>query len=193
MKLKIEDLLSLEDYDDQREVIKKDLINHKKNRTVSIGEHVILLFEDYSTIKYQVQEMLRIEKIFNKKEMQEEIDAYNPLIPDGDNLKATMLIMYPDVDERKVMLSKLHGIENNIWLSCGSKKIIAFADEDLERSRDNKTSAVHFLRFQLDEDVITKLLSGEKMSLGVNHTEYNEEIQLDSHTIASLVNDLNNN
>ena len=108
MKLKIEDLLSLEDYDDQREVIKKDLINHKKNRTVSIGEHVILLFEDYSTIKYQVQEMLRIEKIFNKKEMQEEIDAYNPLIPDGDNLKATMLIMYPDVDERKVMLSKLH-------------------------------------------------------------------------------------
>ena len=125
--------------------------------------------------------------------MQEEIDAYNPLIPDGDNLKATMLIMYPDVDERKVMLSKLHGIENNIWLSCGSKKIIAFADEDLERSRDNKTSAVHFLRFQLDEDVITKLLSGEKMSLGVNHTEYNEEIQLDSHTIASLVNDLNNN
>tara|TARA_Y100000992_G_scaffold299781_1_gene267144 strand:- start:276 stop:857 length:582 start_codon:yes stop_codon:yes gene_type:complete len=193
MKLKIEDLLSLEDYDDQREVIKKDLINHKKDRTVSIGEHVILLFEDYSTIKYQVQEMLRIEKIFNKKEMQEEIDAYNPLIPDGDNLKATMLIMYPDVDERKVMLSKLHGIENNIWLSCGSKKIIAFADEDLERSRDNKTSAVHFLRFQLDEDVITKLLSGEKMSLGVNHTEYNEEIQLDSHTIASLVNDLNNN
>ena len=92
MKLKIEDLLSLEDYDAQREVIKKDLINHKKNRTVSIGEHIILLFEDYSTIKYQVQEMLRIEKIFNKKEMQEEIDAYNPLIPDGDNLKATMLI-----------------------------------------------------------------------------------------------------
>ncbi len=193
MKLKIEDLLSLEDYDDQREVIKKDLINHKKNRTVSIGEHVILLFEDYSTIKYQVQEMLRIEKIFNKKEMQEEIDAYNPLIPDGDNLKATMLIMYPDVDERKVMLSKLHGIENNIWLSCGSKKITAFADEDLERSTDNKTSAVHFLRFQLDQDDITGFLSNEKISLGVNHSEYDKEIELASNSRASLAKDLNNN
>ena len=128
MKLKIENLLSLEDYDNQREDIKKDLIEHKKNRTVSIGEHIILLFENYSTIKYQVQEMLRIEKIFNKKEIQEEIDAYNPLIPDGNNLKATMLIMYPDIDERKVMLSKLHDIENHIWISCGSKKIVAFAD-----------------------------------------------------------------
>ena len=193
MKLKIEDLLSLEDYDDQREVIKKDLINHKKDRTVSIGEHVILLFEDYSTIKYQVQEMLRIEKIFNKKEIQEEIDAYNPLIPDGDNLKATMLIMYPDVDERKVMLSKLHGIENNIWLSCGSRKITAFADEDLERSTDNKTSAVHFLRFQLDEDDITGFLSNEKISMGVNHNEYNKEIDLEPDTRASLIKDLNSN
>lgn len=193
MKLKIEDLLSLEDYDDQREAIKKNLINHKKNRTVSIGENVILLFEDYSTIKYQVQEMLRIEKIFNKKEIQEEIDAYNPLIPDGDNLKATMLIMYPDVDERKVMLSKLHGIENNIWLSCGSDKIIAFADEDLERSTDNKTSAVHFLRFQLEQDDITELLSNAKISLGVNHSEYNKETELAPDTRASLVKDLNTN
>ena len=193
MKLKIEDLLSLEDYDDQREVIKKDLINHKKNRTVSIGEHVILLFEDYSTIKYQVQEMLRIEKIFNKKEMQEEIDAYNPLIPDGDNLKATMLIMYPDVDERKVMLSKLHGIENNVWLSCGPKRITAFSDEDLERSRDNKTSAVHFLRFQLDQDGVTEFMSNEKINLGVNHSEYNKEIELVPNTRSSLVKDLSSN
>jgi hypothetical protein len=193
MKLKIEDLLSLEDYDEQREVIKKDLINHKKNRTVSIGEHVILLFEDYSTIKYQVQEMLRIEKIFNKKEMQEEIEAYNPLIPDGDNLKATMLIMYPDVNERRVMLSKLHDIENHIWLSSGSKKITAFADEDLERSTDSKTSAVHFLRFQLDQDDITEFLSNEKISLGVNHSEYDKEIQLEPNTKASLAKDLKSN
>jgi hypothetical protein len=193
MKLKIEDLLSLEDYDNQREVIKKELINHKKNRTVSIGEHVILLFEDYLTIKYQVQEMLRIEKIFSKKEIQEEINAYNPLIPDGDNLKATMLIMYPDVDERKVMLSKLHDIENNIWLSCSSKKITAYADEDLERSTDNKTSAVHFLRFQLDSDDITGFLSNEKISLGVDHSEYNEEIILETNTRASLIKDLSNN
>ncbi len=193
MKLKIEDLLSLEDYDEQREVIKKDLINHKKNRTVSIGEHVILLFEDYSTIKYQVQEMLRIEKIFNKKEMQEEIEAYNPLIPDGDNLKATMLIMYPDVNERRVMLSKLHDIENHIWLSSGSKKITAFADEDLERSTDSKTSAVHFLRFQLDQDDITEFLSNEKISLGVNHSEYDKEVQLEPSTKASLAKDLKSN
>ena len=193
MKLKIEDLLSLEDYDVQREVIKKDLINHKKNRTVSIGEHIILLFEDYSTIKYQVQEMLRIEKIFNKKEMQEEIEAYNPLIPDGDNLKATMLIMYPDVNERRVMLSKLHDIENHIWLSSGSKKITAFADEDLERSTDSKTSAVHFLRFQLDQDDITEFLSNEKISLGVNHSEYDKEIQLEPNTKASLAKDLKSN
>ena len=193
MKLKIEDLLSLEDYDDQREVIKKDLTSHKKNRTVSIGEHVILLFEDYSTIKYQVQEMLRIEKIFNKKEMQEEIEAYNPLIPDGDNLKATMLIMYPDVNERRVMLSKLHDIENHIWLSSGSKKITAFADEDLERSTDSKTSAVHFLRFQLDQDDITEFLSNEKISLGVNHSEYDKEVQLEPSTKASLAKDLKSN
>ena len=193
MKLKIENLLSLEDYDNQREDIKKDLIEHKKNRTVSIGEHIILLFENYSTIKYQVQEMLRIEKIFNKKEMQEEIDAYNPLIPDGNNLKATMLIMYPDVDERKVMLSKLHDIENHIWISCGSKKIIAFADEDLERSRDNKTSAVHFLRFQLDQDVMTAFLSNKKISIGVDHNEYKKEIELESEARASLAKDLTNN
>ena len=193
MKLKIENLLSLEDYDNQRDDIKKDLIEHKKHRTVSIGEHIILLFENYSTIKYQVQEMLRIEKIFNKKEMQEEIDAYNPLIPDGNNLKATMLIMYPDVDERKVMLSKLHDIENHIWISCGSKKIIAFADEDLERSTDNKTSAVHFLRFQLDQDVITAFLSNKKISMGVDHNEYKKEIELESEARASLAKDLTNN
>jgi len=192
MKLKIENLLSLEDYDNQREDIKKDLIEHKKNRTVSIGEHIILLFENYSTIKYQVQEMLRIEKIFNKKEIQEEIDAYNPLVPDGNNLKATMLIMYPDVDERKVMLSKLHDIENHIWISCGHKKIIAFADEDLERSTDNKTSAVHFLRFQLDQDDITAFLSDKKVSLGVDHREYNKEIELEPEARASLARDLSN-
>ena len=193
MKLKIENLLSLEDYDNQREDIKKDLIEHKKNRTVSIGEHIILLFENYSTIKYQVQEMLRIEKIFNKKEIQEEIDAYNPLIPDGNNLKATMLIMYPDVDERKVMLSKLHDVENHIWISCGSKKVIAFADEDLERSTDNKTSAVHFLRFQLDQDDMSAFLSNQKISLGVDHNEYKKEIELLPEARASLAKDLSNN
>jgi hypothetical protein len=190
MKLKIEDLLSLEDYDIKREEIKKNLVSHKKNRTVSIGEHIVLIFEDFLTIKYQVQEMLRIEKIFNKKEIQEEIDAYNPLIPDGNNLKATMLIMYPDVEERKIMLSKLHDIENHIWIASGSKKSTALADEDLERSTDNKTSAVHFLRFQLDEDSIAAFLSNDKIIMGVDHAEYDKEIELDSLIKSSLTKDL---
>ena len=111
MKLEPKDLLSLEEYDSKRDSIKKELIIHKKNRTISIGDNIVLIFEDYMTIKYQVQEMLRIEKIFNKKEIQEEIDAYNPLIPDGTNLKATMLIMFPDVEVRREMLFKLHDIE----------------------------------------------------------------------------------
>ena len=193
MKLKTTDLLSLEEYDNERDAIKKELITHKKNRTVSIGEHIVLIFEDYSTIKYQVQEMLRIEKIFNKKEIQEEIDAYNPLIPDGSNFKATMLIMYPDVEERKIMLSKLHDIENNIYLNCGSKKIVALADEDLERSTDNKTSAVHFLRFELDQTDITDFLSNDRVLVGVSHDEYTEEVVLSEATKDSLSKDLNTN
>jgi len=193
MKLKTTDLLSLEEYDNERDAIKKELINHKKNRTVSIGEHIVLIFEDYSTIKYQVQEMLRIEKIFNKKEIQEEIDAYNPLIPDGSNFKATMLIMYPDVEERKIMLSKLHGIENNIYLNCGSKKIVALADEDLERSTDDKTSAVHFLRFELDQTDITDFLSNDRVLVGVSHDEYTDEVVLSEATKDSLSKDLNTN
>jgi len=193
MKLKTTDLLSLEEYDNERDAIKKELITRKKNRTVSIGEHIVLIFEDYSTIKYQVQEMLRIEKIFNKKEIQEEIDAYNPLIPDGSNFKATMLIMYPDVEERKIMLSKLHGIENNIYLNCGSKKIVALADEDLERSTDDKTSAVHFLRFELDQTDITDFLSNDRVLVGVSHDEYTDEVVLSEATKDSLSKDLNTN
>ena len=179
MKLKPEDLLSLEEYDSQRDSIKKELINHKKNRTVNIGDNIVLIFEDFMTIKYQVQEMLRIEKIFNKKEIQEEIDAYNPLIPDGSNLKATMLIMYPDVEVRREMLFKLHDIENQMWLSVGNKKIIAFADEDLDRSTDEKTSAVHFLRFQLEQDDIAEFISSSKVKIGVNHPLYDEEVALE--------------
>ena len=190
-KLKTTDLLSLEEYDKQREDIKKDLLSHKKNRSVLIGDNVVLLFEDYLTIKYQVQEMLRIEKIFNQKEIQEEIDAYLPLIPDGDNLKATMLIMYPDVDERKIMLNKLHNLENLIWLSIdGSKKIIAVSDEDLERTRDEKTSAVHFLRFQLTKNDIKLFKASENIEFGVNHDNYNQSVKISKDTILALSNDL---
>ena len=190
-KLKITDLLSLEEYDKKRENIKMNLLSHKKNRSVLIGDNVVLLFEDYLTIKYQVQEMLRIEKIFNQKEIQEEIDAYTSLIPDGDNLKATMLIMYPDVDERKIMLNKLHNLENLIWLSIdGSKKIIAVSDEDLERTRDEKTSAVHFLRFQLTDDDVKLFKSSKNIEFGVNHDNYNQSVTISKDTILALSNDL---
>ena len=189
MKLEISNLLSLEEYDSERENLKKDVINHKKNRTVSIGDNIVLIFEDFKTIKYQVQEMLRIEKIFKKDEIQEEIDAYNPLIPDGTNLKATMLIMYPDVEVRRQMLLKLHDIENNIWISVGQKKVIAFADEDLDRSTDEKTSAVHFLRFQFTHDEVTEFLSSDKIVIGVNHKEYDKEVILDNAVKESLERD----
>ena len=189
MKLDISNLLSLEEYDSERENLKKDVINHKKNRTVSIGDNIVLIFEDFKTIKYQVQEMLRIEKIFKKDEIQEEIDAYNPLIPDGTNLKATMLIMYPDVEIRRQMLLKLHDIENNIWISVGQNKVIAFADEDLDRSTDEKTSAVHFLRFQFTHDEVTEFLSSDKIVIGVNHKEYDKEVVLDKAIKESLEKD----
>tara|TARA_A100001035_G_scaffold3301_1_gene2467 strand:+ start:108 stop:689 length:582 start_codon:yes stop_codon:yes gene_type:complete len=193
MKLEPKDLLSLEEYDSKRDSIKKELISHKKNRTVSIGDNIVLIFEDFMTIKYQVQEMLRIEKIFNKKEIQEEIDAYNPLIPDGTNFKATMLIMFPDVEIRREMLFKLHDIENKIWLSFGDKKLIAYADEDLDRSTDEKTSAVHFLRFQLEQDDIADFISSSEVRIGVDHPEYNKEIVLDESVKKSLEGDLETN
>ncbi len=193
MKLKVSDLLSLENYEQERDVIKSELISHKKNRTIAVGDNIVLIFEDFLTIKYQVQEMLRIEKIFKKQEIQEEIDAYNPLIPDGNNFKATMLIMFPDVEERKIMLFKLHDIENKIWISFGGKKIFAFADEDLDRSTDNKTSAVHFLRFQFNQEQITDILSNEDITIGVDHEEYCKSVKLDSKTKASLIRDLSSN
>ena len=193
MKLKTSDLLSLEQYDKQRASIKKEIISHKQNRTISIGDNIVLIFEDFITIKYQVQEMLRIEKIFVENEIQEEIDAYNPLIPDGNNLKATMLIMFPDVEERKIMLFKLHDIENKIWISFGSQKIFAHADEDLDRSTDEKTSAVHFLRFQFSEEQITDFLSSQDIELGVEHPEYRKKVKLNSYTRSNLVGDLSSN
>ena len=189
-KLIMSDLLSLEEYDKSREQIKADLISHKKNRSIKIGDHILILFEDYETIKYQVQEMLRIEKIFKEKDIQEEIDAYESLIPDGNNLKATMLIMYTDERERKVMLNKLHDLENNVWLSIdNSKRIFAVSDEDLERSRDEKTSAVHFLRFQLNDSEVNLFKESRNIVFGVDHEEYNLQTELDKNTIDSLLED----
>ncbi len=189
-RLNITDLLTLEEYDAQRPIIKDKLLGHKKNRTVNIGNHITLIFEDYETIKYQVQEMLRIEKIFNKDEIQSEIDAYSPLIPDGHNLKATMLIMYPNVSERKAMLKKLYNIENKIWIRVNDgKKYFAISDEDLERSTDDKTSAVHFLRFELDEDVTKEFKLSNQIYFGSDHDSYIETINITTSVRDSLQKD----
>ena len=190
-KLIISDLLSLEEYDKSREEIKQNLLLHKKNRSVKVGDNVLLLFEDYETIKYKVQEMLRIEKIFKENDIQDEIDAYQSLIPDGNNLKATMLIMYTDVNERKIMLNKLCDLENRVWLSINnSKKIFAVSDEDLERSRDEKTSAVHFLRFQLSDADKKSFNETDDIIIGIDHKEYNYEAKLQRDTISTLAEDL---
>ena len=190
-KLTTSDLFSLEEYDKSREEIKRNLLLHKKNRSVKVGDNVLLLFEDYETIKYQVQEMLRIEKIFKENDIQDEIDAYQSLIPDGNNLKATMLIMYTDVNERKVMLNKLCDLENRVWLSINnSKKIFAVSDEDLERSRDEKTSAVHFLRFQLSDADKKSFNETDDIIIGIDHKEYNYEAKLQRDAISTLAEDL---
>ena len=189
-ELTSKNLLSLEDYEKQREQIKADLLLHKKDRSITIGENILLLFEDFDTIKYQVHEMLRIEKISKEADINEEISAYTSLIPDGDNLKATMLIMYPDIEERRVMLKKLHDLENNIYLCIDDgKRIFAVSDEDLERTRDEKTSAVHFLRFQLDRDSMEKFKSSDNIVFGAAHDSYSNDIKIGSETKSALLND----
>ena len=190
-KLTNKDLLSLEEYDSNRESIKKEVIESKKHRSINIGNNIVLLFESFQTIKYQVQEMLRIEKIFKKEEIEEEIGAYQALIPDGNNFKATMLIMYPDVEERRKMLEKLNGIENKIWLRINqSSKIYAMADEDLDRANDEKTSAVHFLRFQLNSEEVDLFKNSDNIEFGVDHDEYSTSIKVTSDTYKSLLKDL---
>src|SRR5688572_24264082 len=146
-----ESLLSLEMYARERNAFRARVIAHKKDRTVHLGEHVTLLFEDELTIRYQVQEMLRIERIFEEEGIQHELDAYNPLVPDGGNWKATMLIEYPDAEERRRMLARLKGIEARVWVEVeGFPRVYAIADEDLERENEEKTSSVHFLRFEIE-------------------------------------------
>lgn len=170
-KLTRNDLLSLEQYAVQRMQIRSEAIAHKQNRHIALDAHVRLLFEDRLTIRYQIQEMLRIEKIFEAAGIQDELDAYNPLIPDGDNLKATMLIEYEDVEERKTALEKLHGIEDVIFAQIGAEKIYALADEDMERENATKTASVHFLRFQFNASLIQQLHAGATLSFGVDHPQ----------------------
>lgn len=172
-----DDLLKLEDYAAQRHDMRARVMAHKRNRKVQLGDHLTLLFEDRLTIQYQIQEMLRVERIFEAAGIQEELDAYNPLIPTGRNWKATCMIEYPDVEERRRKLEQLKGIEDLIWVQAqGHERVFAIADEDLERSTDSKTSAVHFLRFELDDDMASSLKDGASLAVGSHHDYYRHQI-----------------
>ena len=191
-KIARDSLLSLESYATQRQEFRARVIAHKKDRTVQLGEHVTLLFEDQLTIRYQVQEMLRIERTFEEQGIRDELDAYNPLIPDGSNLKATMMIEYADADERKHALSKLKGIEDRVWIRVeGCASSYATADEDLPRENEDKTSAVHFLRFELSDEMARALKFGAGLTLGVDHPNYQTGIVIAAAGVrASLAQDL---
>jgi hypothetical protein len=187
-----EDLYSLEDYARIRSEFRAKVIEHKKQRRLPIGPHAALYFEDELTMQYQIQEMLRIEKIFEPDGIQDELDVYNPLIPDGMNWKATFMMEYDDVEERRVALSQLVGIESHIWVQVeGCAKVRPIANEDLERSTEDKTSSVHFLRFELSEEMITGLKGGAKLSAGIDHPNYTYQVdEMPAAVRVSLVGDL---
>jgi hypothetical protein len=191
-KLTRDSLMTLEAYAKARKSFRTEVLAHKKPRTVHLGEHVTLVFEDALTIRYQVQEMLRVEKIFEEDGIQDEIDAYNPLIPDGRNFKATMLIEYEDVEERKRALGMLRGIEDRTWVRVeGLPKVYAIADEDLERETDDKTSAVHFLRFELTSEMADAFKYGMTLAAGIDHPHYTAAVDpLPAETRAALAKDL---
>ena len=191
-KITRESLLTLEAYAKARPDIRAKVIAHKKNRTLHLGEHLTLIFEDEMTIRYQIQEMLRAEKTFEEVGIQDELEAYNPLIPDGSNWKATMMIEYSDPQVRAVQLGKLKGIEDRIWVKAGHcAPVYAIADEDLERENAEKTSAVHFLRFELPADSVAALKQGESLSIGVDHAAYSAVLNnVPAAVRDSLVQDL---
>jgi hypothetical protein len=184
--------MPLEVYARNRKDFRAKVIAHKKHRSVRLGPNVTLIFEDELTIRYQIQEMLRIEKIFEEDGIEGELSAYNPLVPTGTNWKATMLVEYPDVDERKRMLAKLIGIENRVWVRVeGFDKAYAIADEDLERSNEEKTASVHFLRFELTADMRGAMRAGLGLAMGIDHRNYSVTVAItDPQTKASLVSDL---
>ena len=186
-----EDLYSLEQYAEHRAEFRAKVLEHKKDRRVTIGENLSLYFEDRLTIQYQVQEMLRIEKIFEADGIEEELEAYNPLIPDGSNLKCTAMLEFKDVGIRRERLAQLVGIEHVVWLRVeGHDKVFAIANEDLERSNEEKTSAVHFMRFELTSEMKQALVEGASMTLGVEHDLYPYQAIADEATRCSLLNDL---
>jgi len=191
-KLVESDLLSLERYSRERPEFRARVIAHKKNRQLNVGPNTMWLFEDRLTVQYQVQEMLRTERIFEAEGIAEELTAYNPLIPDGRNWKATLLIEFPDPEVRRVQLEKLRGIEDRCWVQvAGFKRLYAIADEDLERENETKTSAVHFLRFELDDAMAAGLRGGAALGVGVDHPNYHHELApLPENVRGALLGDL---
>ncbi len=191
-KVTRDSLMTLEAYARARSDLRAKVLEHKKNRKVPLGAHVTLLFEDEQTVRYQIQEMLRIERIFEDEGIQHELDAYNPLVPDGSNLKATMLIEYDDVEQRRRELGRLVRIEDRVWVRVeGHEKVYAVADEDLDRSTEEKTSAVHFLRFELDAAMIDTLKAGAALGVGIDHENYVAQAEpLPDAVRVSLASDL---
>jgi hypothetical protein len=189
-KITPDNLMSLEAYSKWRKAHKAELIAHRKLRSVGLGENITLQFESEMTMRYQVQEMLRIEKIFEEEGIQQEIDAYAPLVPDGTNWKATMLIEYPDVNERKRELARLIGVQDRMFVEVeGHERVYAIADEDLERDNEEKTSAVHFLRFEFTPAMREAIRAGASVKLGCDHTHYPSHRTIPAESLASLAGD----
>ncbi|WP_116812231.1 DUF3501 family protein [Steroidobacter cummioxidans] len=185
------DLMSLEQYSSARKEFRGRVLDHKRNRLIAIGPNVTWAFEDRFTVQYQVQEMLRVERIFEAAGIQDELDAYNPLIPDGSNWKVTFLIEFPDAEERKQRLAAMKGIEDRCWVQvAGLPRSFAIADEDLERENEEKTSSVHFLRFELSAEMAAKVKSGAAVQVGIDHPSYRHEVQLSQPQRDSLAKDL---
>ena len=190
-KLTTADLLSLEQYHKERGRMRAEVLAHKRNRQVALGPHLTLYFEDRLTMRYQIQEMLRAERIFESEAIAEELESYNPLIPDGTNLKATMMLEYDDAAERRVALAELKGIEDSVYAEVGTHgRVFAYADEDIERSDESKTSAVHFLRFELDAAMRASLKAGAALRFGVDHELYRHELEVGVAVRSSLAADI---
>ena len=191
-KLTRDDLYSLEQYSEIRDEFRHQVLAHKRNRRVELGTNAALYFEDRLTMQYQIQEMLRIERIFEAAGINDELEAYNPLIPDGSNWKATFMVEFPDAEERRAMLSRLVRIEDKVYVQVdGFDRVYAIADEDLERSDDKKTSAVHFMRFELSSEEVEALKSGAELGAGIDHDNYRVEISpLPGNIRQSLLADL---
>jgi hypothetical protein len=190
-KLKRSDLWNLESYATERPAFRARVIEHKKPRRVALHPHATLAFEDAMTIRYQVQEMLRVERIFEPAEIESELEAYNPLIPDGTNWKATFMIEYPDVEERRRALAAMPGVEHKVWVQVGDRpKLYAIANEDMERSTEDKTAAVHFLRFELDPASSEAAKAGAPIRMGIDHDRLRADVTLSDASRQSLVADL---